>query len=119
MPLPKASQSPSDPATDTDTVTMTETSADIVVFTSPDGSKKLFQTPDGTLHTSQEEAEAYFADHQVDIIVGQFMAYVDEHAETLFVNKKGVTPGERALMAMKTRLQNNAKLVMSWYLQGA
>jgi len=88
----------------------------IRLFTSEDGAV-LCQTPDGNVFTSKEEADAYMAENQVGMIVSEFMADVEANPDAYFANKKGEMPeSDRALLAMKTRLRNNATAVIGWYL---
>jgi hypothetical protein len=92
---------------------------DLKVFTAPDGTH-LYQAPNGSVFDSDADGTAYLTENQVDIILSEFMAQVDANPLAFLADKKGKIPeNERALLAMKTRLRNNAEKFATWYLDRA
>jgi formylmethanofuran dehydrogenase subunit A len=86
------------------------------VYTHPNG-EVLVKTHDGTVHESVEAAEAYLNSHKLDILVNALMDDVEKSPKAYFADKNGdLEVSERALLALKTRMRNNATKAFAWYL---
>ena len=89
---------------------------DLLVYKTESGAS-LYQTRDGMVFSSEDEARAYMSENAVTILVNEFMDHVEENASKYFANKKGEMPEkERALIALKTRMRNTATKAFTWYL---
>ena len=91
--------------------------AGVRTYMAADGSGALYQAPDGFISDSAEEIAAYVERNQVGMLVTEFMAHVGGDLVTYFGDKDGNLPSERALLALQTRLKNNAAKVLEWYVR--
>lgn len=89
---------------------------DLKAYKAEDGSH-LYQAPNGAVFDDESEANAYLAENKVELLLTDFMAEVDANPSAFFGDKDGKIPeNERALLAMKTRLRNNAERFATWHL---